>query len=218
MISERFQRPRQAFIDPVGGKRTNFGKLVGHKVWDHGIRACKLSPKITILISLLFFHLGMSALDVTSGLTLAWYWFWREAAQTRDWQWINHSGLLRRSEGTNLRQWVQSKKWSNSENKPCWKHHHAAESTSLRGSEEYSMNWPIVLTLTCLRKLHVILMDGSGYQQGCINCAILLSGIGARGVSSEHMENINVFLFSNIQLRCALILRELNQIFIACLF
>ena len=43
--------------------------------------------------------------------------------------------------------------------------------------------------------------------------------MGARGVSSEHVENMerngDVFLF---QLRCALILRELNQIFIACLF
>ena len=29
--------------------------------------------------------------------------------------------------------------------------------------------------------------------QGCINCAILLSGIGARGVSSEHMENMEMF-------------------------
>ena len=71
--------------------------LVGEKVWDHGIRACKLSPKITIFISLLFFHLGMIALDVTSGLTLAWYWFWREALRTRDWQWeatLNESTIL----------------------------------------------------------------------------------------------------------------------------
>ena len=30
-------------------------------------------------------------------------------------------------------------------------------------------------------------------MQGCINCAILLSGIGARGVSSEHMENMEMF-------------------------
>ena len=29
--------------------------------------------------------------------------------------------------------------------------------------------------------------------QGCINCAIQLSGIGARGVSSEHMENMEMF-------------------------
>ena len=27
-------------------------------------------------------------------------------------------------------------------------------------------------------------------KQGCINCAILPSGMGARGVSSEHVENI----------------------------
>ena len=31
------------------------------------------------------------------------------------------------------------------------------------------------------------------HNQGCINCAILLSGIGARGVSSEHMENVEMF-------------------------
>ena len=30
-------------------------------------------------------------------------------------------------------------------------------------------------------------------EQGCINCAILLSGIGARGVSSEHMKNMEMF-------------------------
>ena len=54
-------------------------------------------------------------------------------------------------------------------------------------------------------------------MQGCINCGILLSGIQARGVSSEHMENI-WRCFPVLQLRCDLILRELNQIFIACLF
>ena len=30
-------------------------------------------------------------------------------------------------------------------------------------------------------------------QQGCISCGILLSGTGARGVSSEHMENVEMF-------------------------
>ena len=29
--------------------------------------------------------------------------------------------------------------------------------------------------------------------QGCISCGILLSGIRARGVSSEHMENMEMF-------------------------
>ena len=29
--------------------------------------------------------------------------------------------------------------------------------------------------------------------QGCINCVILLSGIGAHGVSPEHMENMEMF-------------------------
>ena len=33
----------------------------------------------------------------------------------------------------------------------------------------------------------------SDLQQGCISCGILLSGTGARGVSSEHMENVEMF-------------------------
>ena len=33
---------------------------------------------------------------------------------------------------------------------------------------------------------------GAEYQ-GCINCAILPSGMGARGVSSEHVENMKMF-------------------------
>ena len=33
-------------------------------------------------------------------------------------------------------------------------------------------------------------------KQGCINCAILLSGVGAHGVSSEHMENMEMFSWS----------------------
>jgi len=31
------------------------------------------------------------------------------------------------------------------------------------------------------------------HRQGCISCGILLSGTGARGVSSEHMENVEMF-------------------------
>ena len=31
------------------------------------------------------------------------------------------------------------------------------------------------------------------YRQGCISCGVLLSGTGARGVSSEHMENVEMF-------------------------
>ena len=31
------------------------------------------------------------------------------------------------------------------------------------------------------------------WPQGCISCGILLSGIGARGVTSEHMENMEMF-------------------------
>ena len=32
-----------------------------------------------------------------------------------------------------------------------------------------------------------------GVMQGCISCGILVSGIRARGVSSEHMENMEMF-------------------------
>ena len=32
-----------------------------------------------------------------------------------------------------------------------------------------------------------------GHKQGCISCGILLSGTWARGVSSEHMENMEMF-------------------------
>ena len=41
--------------------------------------------------------------------------------------------------------------------------------------------------------------------------------MGARGVSSEHVENMEMFSYSPTY-RCTLILRELNQIFLACLF
>merc|ERR1712012_669526 len=33
----------------------------------------------------------------------------------------------------------------------------------------------------------------SHHSMGCISCGILLSGTGARGVSSEHMENVEMF-------------------------
>ena len=35
--------------------------------------------------------------------------------------------------------------------------------------------------------------DSHAPEQGCISCGILLSGTGARGVSSEHMENMEMF-------------------------
>ena len=34
-------------------------------------------------------------------------------------------------------------------------------------------------------------------KQGCISCGILVSGIGARGVCSEHMENMEMFSCSS---------------------
>ena len=36
-------------------------------------------------------------------------------------------------------------------------------------------------------------LTASSPNQGCISCGILVSGIGARGVSSEHMENMEMF-------------------------
>ena len=54
----------------------------------------------------------------------------------------------------------------------------------------------------------------SSYIQGCINRSILPSGMGARGVSSEHVENMEMFSGSPLrcspvlQLRCALVLGE----------
>ena len=38
-------------------------------------------------------------------------------------------------------------------------------------------------------------------NQGCINCGILVSGIRARGVSSEHMENMEMFSCSPTKVR-----------------
>ena len=39
--------------------------------------------------------------------------------------------------------------------------------------------------------MHAYMMHAR--RQGCISCGILLSGTGARGVSSEHMENVEMF-------------------------
>ena len=51
----------------------------------------------------------------------------------------------------------------------------------------------MVVTMTMLLSFSIT-GDGDeddGYEdQGCISCGILVSGIGARGVSSEDMENM----------------------------
>ena len=41
--------------------------------------------------------------------------------------------------------------------------------------------------------LERLIMIDDDNDQGCISCGILVSGIGARGVSSEHMENMEMF-------------------------
>ena len=54
-----------------------------------------------------------------------------------------------------------------------------------------------------LRRIHLTSNQTHWYtnRQGCINCGILLSGIRARGVSSEHMENMEMFSCSPTQVR-----------------
>ena len=50
---------------------------------------------------------------------------------------------------------------------------------------------PVQLTCFAGKKIKFMRNTRISYEgQGCINCAILLSGIGARGVSSEHMEDM----------------------------
>ena len=44
-----------------------------------------------------------------------------------------------------------------------------------------------------LRYLPLQLQHDNYCDQGCISCGILVSGIRARGVSSEHMENMEMF-------------------------
>ena len=51
----------------------------------------------------------------------------------------------------------------------------------------------LMLRLSTLRIVGDHTCGGAVDDQGCINCAILLSGIGARGGSSEHMENMEMF-------------------------
>ena len=49
------------------------------------------------------------------------------------------------------------------------------------------------VTLRAWLHVHARGIHDDDDDQGCINCAILLSRIGARGVSSEHMENMEMF-------------------------
>ena len=49
---------------------------------------------------------------------------------------------------------------------------------------------PLLLPFSCAA---IITLMCATVIQGCISCGILVSGIGARGVSSEHMENMEMF-------------------------
>ena len=52
----------------------------------------------------------------------------------------------------------------------------------------------IMVVMKCRKKLkNHIIENGPAADQGCISCGILVSGIRARGVSSEHMENMEMF-------------------------
>ena len=51
---------------------------------------------------------------------------------------------------------------------------------------------PVVVCIS-EHKYRIINTEGVGLVQGCIICAILPSEMGARGVSSEHVENMAMF-------------------------
>ena len=54
------------------------------------------------------------------------------------------------------------------------------------------MDNPRLLLLDLLE----LIFERFSEDQGCISCGILVSGIGAHGVSSEHMENMEMFSLS----------------------
>ena len=56
-----------------------------------------------------------------------------------------------------------------------------------------SMSSPALLRVVVDHSIGTHLRIGSWWFQGCISCGILVSGIRARGVSSEHMENMEMF-------------------------
>ena len=56
--------------------------------------------------------------------------------------------------------------------------------------------WAMDKLNLCLMKMIVIIVTKQSRQtsaQGCIICSILPSGMGARGVSSEHVENMEMY-------------------------
>ena len=65
----------------------------------------------------------------------------------------------------------------------CWRH----ESWC---SLQFHQNGDVA---TAWRVVYHLVMNGYYESQGCISCGILVSGIRARGVSSEHMENMEMF-------------------------
>ena len=51
----------------------------------------------------------------------------------------------------------------------------------------------ICCTDTLTLSLNMVFTNDDDDDQGCISCGILVSGIRARGVSLEHMENMEMF-------------------------
>ena len=63
----------------------------------------------------------------------------------------------------------------------------------------YLTNSSLYLLVILYISLNFAYHNFSCDNQGCIICSILPSGMGARGVSSEHVENMEMFsLFSNL--------------------
>ena len=95
----------------------------------------------------------------------------------------------------------------------------------------YSMNrqqltvWPGIMIL-CQKHFIFAYFGGHeselpDFEQGCIIRSILSSGMGARGVSSEHVENMEMYSCSPTQVRSdsqRTLLLRLLEILIACLF
>ena len=61
--------------------------------------------------------------------------------------------------------------------------------------------WPIYILLCIDLIHHRIILYVSYIYQGCISCGILVSGIRSHGVSSEHMENVEMFSCSPTKVR-----------------
>ena len=88
---------------------------------------------------------------------------------------------------TPLIQSMKTKAEEEEEEMISWKEWGTTQKISNRNSN-HSLVSPICASYY-VRTIYIMYID----RQGCISCGILVSGIGARGVSSEHMENMEMF-------------------------